>query len=357
MQNTRLHILLLLYLFLSFSCKESKYSKHSFVDNFKKSEVINHSVVQLDKDSYFSRVWKIYHAGNGIIAYDVDDQFLFSFTALNQKKMVSKFGKLGQGPDEILGMVTATSLIDNYTITFFEPNRGVLYKINFEDILNPKLSRKLSVKELGAILTLTPISPDLFVATGAFEEGRYLLLNKSGEVLSYNFDYPRFDNEDHFTNAHKAMAFQGSISVRPDGERFFFVCRKSEVFEIIEVTQDDKLTKKFEFHGEMGDYKAEGDGVNSISAAISRYSKLKFIDSYATQQYIYLLYSDRVIDGGVENPYSANRVFVFDWNGKPVKLFNLDVDVNCIAINESDDNMYAYSNDTEQLLKFDLIWQ
>lgn len=291
------YILLLFCSLILFSCQESN---RSFADNFKKVDDINHSVVQLDKDSYFSRVWKIYHTGNSIVANDMDNQFFFSITDLNQRKIVSKFGGLGQGLDEIARMVATTSLIDNHTISFYDSYKGVLYKADFEDNLNPQISIEWLADNLSSsIMRLTPISSDLFVAIGRFEQGRYLLVNKAGEVLSYNFDYPRFDNEEYFTNAHKAMAFQGHISVRPDGERFFFACGDSEVFEIIEVAQGDRLKKIYEFHGEMGDYKADGDGVNTISAPISRYSKLKFIDSYASQQYIYLLYSDRVIYGGV----------------------------------------------------------
>jgi len=142
--------------------------------------------------------------------------------------------------------------------------------------------------------------------------------------------------------------------VRPDGKRFFFTCEDSEVFEIIEITQNNKLNKVFEFHGELGNFKPEGDGINSISAAIDRNSKTKFIDSYCTQDYIYLLYSNKVIGNNTYNAYLAKTVLVFDWDGNPVKLLNLDMDVSNIAIHENDRYMYAYSNDTEQLVKFTL---
>lgn len=340
-----------LFLFIFFSCKDNK---KDIIDNFNKIENINHTPIKLTDDSYFSKVWKIYCVDNLLIAYDVDNTFLFSITDMSKKVMLSKFGKLGQGPNEILGMVTATSVINKNTISFFEPNKSILYTINYEDTTNPVLTEVISVKEIGMIMTLTPLSSDLFIATGIFEQGRYMLLDKSGKVISYNFDYPSFSNDEIFTNAHKAMAFQGELTVRPDGKRFFSTCEDSEVFEIIELTQNNKLNKLFQFHGELGNFKPEGDGINSVSAAVSRNSKMKFIDSCCTQKYIYLLYSDRVIGDNLYNAYLANKVLVFDWDGNPVKLLNLDTDVSNIAINEDDRYMYGYNIDMEGLVRFQL---
>ncbi|SFL52127.1 TolB-like 6-blade propeller-like [Porphyromonadaceae bacterium KH3CP3RA] len=347
----KIYLSLVLCLFISLSCKENE---KKIINNFNEIENVSHTPVKLDNDSFFSKVWKIYYVNDKLITYDVDNEFLFSITDLNKKVMLSKFGKLGQGPDEISGMVTTTSIVNKNTISFFEPNKSILYTINFENPTNLLLTEELSVKGIDMIMTLTPLSSDLFVATGIFEQGRFLLLDKAGKVISYNFDYPTFTNEEIFTHAHKAMAFQGKLAVRPDGKRFFFACEDSEVFEIIEITQNNNLNKIFEFHGELGNFKPEGDGRNSIAAAISRNSKKKFIDSYCTQDYIYLLYSNKVIGDNIYDAYLANTVLVFDWDGNPVKLLNLDTTVSNIAINENDRYMYAYSNDTEQLIRFTL---
>jgi len=335
-----------------FSCKENKIS---IISSFNKIENLNHTPIKLKNDSLFSKVFKIYCIDNYLIAYDVDGEFIFSITDLNKEIMLSKFGKLGQGPNEILGMPTTTSMVDKNTISFFEPNKSILYTINFENLTNPLCREELSVKGIDIIMTLTPLSSDLFVATGIFEQGRYLLLDKEGKVISYNFDYPSFTNEEMFTNAHKAMAFQGKLAVRPDGKRFFFACEDSEIFEIIEITQNNNLNKIFEFYGELANFKPEGDGMESVSAAIDRNSKIKFIDSYGTRDYIYLLYANKVIGDNIYDAYLANTVLVFDWEGNPVKLLKLNTNVSNIAINENDTYMYAYSNDTEQLIRFKLV--
>jgi hypothetical protein len=339
-----------LCLFIFFSCKENK---KNILDNFNRIENISHTPIKLADTSYFSQVWKIYIVNNKLIAYDVDHTFLFSVTDLDKKVMVSKFGKLGQGPDEILGTVTTTSIVDKNTISFFEPNKSILYTIDYEDLTDPLLTEVLSVKGKN-IITLTPISSELFIATGLFEQGRYMLLDKSGKILSYHFDYPPFPNDEIFTNAHKALAFQGDLAVRPDGKRFFFACEDSEVFEIVEITRNNNLNKIYEFYGELGNYKPEGDGKNSISAALSRHSKTKFIDSYCTQDYIYLLYANKVIGDNIYDAYLANTILVFDWDGNAVKLLNLDTVVSNIAIDENDRYLYAYCNDTEQLIRFKL---
>lgn len=338
-------------LFILFSCKEKI---ESITDYFKTEKNIHNTVIELEDESQYSRVWKLYCFDNKLVAYDVDHSYLFSITDLNKKEIVTKFGKIGQGPDEILGTVTSTSMFSKNAFSFFEPNKSVLYMVNFEDITSPVQTEVLSVKGIDVIMTLTPLSSNLFIATGIFERGRYLLLDKTAKVISYNFDYPTLPNEGTFTHAHKAMAFQGDLGVRPDGERFFSACEDNEVFEIIEITSQNELNMIFKFHGELGDYKSDGDGINSISAAISKFSKTKFIDSYCTQNYIYLLYSNRAIENKINNPYLADRVLVFDWDGKPVKILNLDAEVNSIAVDEIDQYLYAYCEDIEQIIRFDL---
>lgn len=345
------YLSILICLFSIFSCNEKI---ENITDYFKTKEDLNHTVIKLENDSYYSKVWKFYCFDNKLVAYDVDHAYLFSITDLNKKVMLTKFGKIGQGPDEVLGTVTSTSMVGKNVISFFEPNKSVLYTVNFEDVASTVQTEVLSVKGTDIILTLTPLSSDLFIATGIFEQGRYLLLDKKGRVISYNFEYPTLPNDEAFTHAQKAMVFQGALASRPDGERFFSVCEDNEVFEIIEVTSTNELNKIFEFHGEMGDFKAEGDGVNSVSAAVSRFSKKKFIDSYCTQDNIYLLYSNRVIGSKINNAYFSDIVLIFNWDGNPIKMLNLDVDVSSIAVDEVDRYLYAYSDDIEQIIRFDL---
>ena len=108
-----------LFLMLSIVVSCTNNNKGDLLSKFSKIEKIYHSPIEVDEDSYFSRVFKMMYADNKIIAYDFDDKYVFSLTDLEKKSMLAKFGAIGQGPKEIIGIPSSVSLINKNTIGFF----------------------------------------------------------------------------------------------------------------------------------------------------------------------------------------------------------------------------------------------
>ena len=60
------------------------------------------------------------------------------------------------------------------------------------------------------------------------------------------------------------------------------------------------------------------------------------------------------------SPYDAlqsNKIYVFDWEGNPIKRFELDKEVRSIAIDEKNNILYAGAIDKEgelSLIKYNL---
>ena len=209
---------------------------------FETRDNISYEVFKIKNDSIFSKVFDILCSNDYLIAYDVDNNFLFSITDLKKGLMISKFGKIGQGPYEISGFPTSFSINGQGRVSFFDPNKNTLYVVNLSNPSIPTLQKSEFIKDSEEmIMTLSPLSSNLLIATGTFTNGRYLLMDTIGRKISYNFDYPKFLNDTKFTNAHKAMAFQGKLIVRPDGKSFFFACEDSEVFEIIKIKENDEF--------------------------------------------------------------------------------------------------------------------
>jgi len=241
-------------------------------------------------------------------------------------------------------------------MTLFNSNQNTLFYINYKGDMLPK--KKLEFNKNDNIRSVISISSQRYIALGAFEEGRYLLLDENGEKLSFNFDYPSMtDGTELSTPMFKHMAFQGTLMRKPNGDSFFFVTSKSEIFEIIKVNEDDKLDKVFSYHGETGQFVFEGDGYSRTSIATKRASKMFFADATCSDNYIYLLYSNKVIGDNLYRAYRSNNVLVFDWKGEPVTSLLLDIEVDNIAVDKNDSYMYAYNKSTEQLVKFDLPQQ
>ena len=80
------------------------------------------------------------------------------------------------------------------------------------------------------------------------------------------------------------------------------------------------------------------DGGQLFSTRPTKESIHGFIEVCATPKYLYALYSAGKI---YEVQRESKTVFVFDWDGNPVKELLLDMDVFHIAVNEKDKRRFA----------------
>lgn len=72
-------------------------------------------------------------------------------------------------------------------------------------------------------------------------------------------------------------------------------------------------------------------------------NRMGYWDIDVTEEYIYTLYSGR--ERTDPNQSTGNKVFVFDWEGNPIKQLNLDVEVSRIAVDQNNETLYAVAND------------
>lgn len=69
-------------------------------------------------------------------------------------------------------------------------------------------------------------------------------------------------------------------------------------------------------------------------------TKKAFVKGAVTNQYIYLIYSGNLrVD---ENWSYGNQIFVYDWDGNPVRRLFLDKYIFAIAVSEDDTMIYSY---------------
>jgi len=227
---------------------------------------------------------------------------------------------------------------------------NALYYFKRENDFLPQKKLSFGQDRSVGIISMVPVSTERYIAMGVFEEGRYLLLGQHGEKISFNFDFPAPTDGTRFTTpVQQFSAFRGILQGRPNRNAFFFAAMTSEIFEIMEVDKNDNLHKIFSFHGEMARFVLDGGGV-----ATRRESKIVFSSAASTNNYIYLLYSNKAIGDNINNAFHSNQVLVFDWSGNPVTRLLLDIEVSQIAVSENDEYLFAYANELEKLVRFDL---
>ncbi|MEN6455651.1 MAG: BF3164 family lipoprotein, partial [Prolixibacteraceae bacterium] len=88
-----------------------------------------------------------------------------------------------------------------------------------------------------------------------------------------------------------------------------------------------------------------------ISALPARDERNGFITAAVTEKFVYALYSGKVMDRrtleSLSDAFLSKYVYVFDWQGRLVKRYQLDQEVRSIAVNANDEALYAASYEGE----------
>lgn len=98
---------------------------------------------------------------------------------------------------------------------------------------------------------------------------------------------------------------------------------------------------------------------NTLKTRPIKGAKNGHIAACTSNQLIYVLYSGKEINQSslksLTSSFLSNRVYVFDWNGKPVKYYDLDCNIRSIAVDPKDEILYAASYENIPcLVYFDL---
>jgi hypothetical protein len=143
-------------------------------------------------------------------------------------------------------------------------------------------------------------------------------------------------------------AHQCFIHVKPSGEKIVLAYRFTDAIEIFDI----RTQKSFIMHGpEKFDVEFQTAG-----SQMHRTNKTRFAfvsgGGTVTDNYIYMLYSGDLTQN--EGSIYAKCIYVFDWNGNPIRKLNFDGQIEGIAVSKDDKTLYAYDVNSGFLIKSDI---
>ncbi|MDR0700349.1 MAG: TolB-like 6-bladed beta-propeller domain-containing protein [Tannerella sp.] len=332
-------ILLLSLILLIISCK----NKRTQIDIFPDTVKINHSKLLEGEDLVFLGGEMLYfNSDSSLIIHNPKSDSLMIKLNLGNKK-ISHLIPTGNGPDEFIYINVAQKTSDSVFL-FQDMNSAQLYQMN---ILSGKIEKKFTY-ENSKCMEIVKMNNN-YIATGLFNEGMFALWNNNS-FLCYMYEYPN-DNVDNKKMASKAMAYQGKMLVNEHLDRLIFCSSKFSYFELFQFDTNNVNSIKKNYAGKY-EYTISPDD-NIIFAHPYENNREGYIDAYATDERIYLLYSGRSIeDVNVtthEKACLSNQIIVYDWDGNPVIRYETDVDLKKICVNNADNTIYAisYNPDTD----------
>lgn len=187
------------------------------------------------------------------------------------------------------------------------------------------------------VSTIFPLD-SIYIASGTFSDGRYALFNNQGDLFAYTGDYPNYmQGEDNLPLQGKGMFHQSLFFRRGNSKQIGSAT--SHVLDLYNYDQSGLHTAKRIL---LAPYDYLCRTGNILEARASESTQRGVIGACATFNYIYLLFNPNKAISGHK---SINEIWVFDWNGIPIKKILPDKNFSVFTINDAGSIIYGIDYD------------
>jgi hypothetical protein len=279
------------------------------------------------------------------IIVGIDDNRANLFFRLNCNiPSICNFGNKGQGPDDFIAPFSIQRINAN-TIACFDALLKHYSEIELSDDCAFKKKNKIFFPELNFRVIKT--IQDKYIGLGLYDKNMFILFDSVGNTINSFFEYPYRDKkEKSVANRLRAMAYQGVIEASPDKTKFIYTTDRSDIIHFYEIEEDTvKIIKKIE--NSYPDYVTE-EGAKGFSAPIKKENIVCYVCAFATNKYVYLLYSGTSFaDANVKAFTDAETIFVYDWKGNLKSAYHLDIPCLAFCVTSDDTRIWAIANDPD----------
>lgn len=261
------------------------------------------------------------------------DAFFYNYS-LKTKSFSKGYIKIGRGPNEAIGGFCAGILKNKMWMHDITLNKMLIFDKNLAFEGKPLLTKDYPVS--GNYYKISLIDSLTFMAVGD-RTSKYkiqlinLITNKKiaefGEFVGITEASPLDGIKD---------VFQAFPYVKPSGDKMMLAYRFTDVIEIY-----DHKNKCIALQGPSmlnPDLKFGSRGLLHFFDKKEN-TKKAFIAGYVTENYLYLAFSGQTRS---ETWSYSKFVYVYDWDGNPVKKLILDQFISALAVSPDDKNLYAF---------------
>ena len=267
------------------------------------------------------------------------DSLLWCYN-LNDTNFIKRLLPKGIGPDEFLSPVQfffSDSTIYVYNRWHFY---GKKYSFNKDSLIMKPLTKM--IKYPTNIDMICPLTENRWIASGRFENSRFLILNNNGEIISKGGDYPEYkEGEREIPNFPKFMFHQSMFGFNKLISRILSVT--SHVLDLWDFSQDSLILYKrvllspYDYNYNMGEEWASAEPIGETENGVRRV--------YVSPKYIYLLYDSNTLNMKKREKDKFNsEIWIFDWEGMPIQKLQIDAKLICFCVDEEENAIYGILN-------------
>lgn len=305
----------------------------------------------MKQELILGRPFMFKYADSSLFVYDYLADSLFVLIDLNDHNRVYRFGQRGQGDNEFVQPTGCCLMPADSVIGIYDYPRKQLRAINLRQVKRGVAEFPVCWRDTLLSVEVYPTAYNNYVGKGFYEHN---MLSLTGDAVGrkYFFEYPYRDSrEQDIPNRLRGMAYQGSLCVNPSLNRFVFAVGHAPILMLFSV-DGSEIKKNYEWIGGYPEYKTEVTEQYS-SAPMSADNINSFIDAYATDKYVYLLYSGKTAREADVRAYEGTAVYRLTWEGHPVDKLVLDWPSTRICVSPDDGVLYSMANKGEiEIVKY-----
>jgi len=341
---------LLAFMSLAFhGCKEEAGDK-SLEELFRSSPAIQLQSQLLNieetEDLFFGKVLEMVYADGLLIIRDIDQNHRMKIIDLVSNRMV-KFGKIGEGPNELISDYTRPSVdYSNRTLYVSDYPNYYLYHLDSlkNGIYDPAQKIRINLPEDNLIES---------TFSGGYIVGS-LFRNRFGLHRLSDGQFSKMGSYEHGTY----MSHQGVFYPHPTEKKAVRLGLFAEELTVLDFA-DGHFNIIKDYKGWSSDRQEIEQGGGVVFVIPPSDDRNCFMSCTSSEKSIFALYSGQLRSdesGTSYDPSYGERIYVFDWEGKPVKKLLLDLPVRSIALDERNQVLYASTiiDKNPKLVKFHL---
>lgn len=271
--------------------------------------------------------------------------FLFHEFDINTGDSLSSFVKFGGGPSEVLSPISTGLINDDLYIYDLTTQKIVSLALD----QNKNINNEYTLNDFYMWVTFESDSTILGVGNRkSFAKiERLNFKNKSlGKEVAFHTHIP-----DQYSTEFLQDICQTLLVTDPSGENYSLLYRYIDAVEIFKSNRKNSVLIQGPYFNELS-YEKAYTGEMFVMLHTEETTE-NFIYAYATEKYIYGLYSGgKAIE---RESQTSNTIFVYDWEGNPVNEIILSRKILSFGITPLDDKIFSYDLDKGEIIYADLF--
>ena len=279
-----------------------------------------------------------------LAVYSPREDTLLILVDIHRGKVLKRIFSRGQGPEEMTELRFCPQA-NKDQVWIHDPNQAKVFRLDMEviaAIANGTYRFEPTVRLRCANLLKTG---NYFVGSGSgIADYRFRIFDSKGDSIMSCLHYQKPDIYSNIPDHVYANAFQGVYTVHPDNKKIAFSTNMSGSIQFFDFTPEALSLRRDLFFYDPS-FK-----INNGICIMNRDAKMGFPIIDSDKDYVYTLYAGDKTLWETVSSLGAKHILVFDWNGKPIKRYELEKPVYSFCLNSTGDKIYGIAFDPESII-------